>query len=326
MTTRRNFLLATGSALWLSQPRRLAWAQSVLPTNQTTASVAPTLSEQLMHTTVRLSHKSSGSEVSGTGFIVTLFQVEKTSVTVIVTNRHVVEGLGDQCTFTFAKQKSDGSPDLDNHIPVTIDNFSKKYLCHETVDLAIIPISWLLNDWIKQDVKPYYKSFSLDLIPTDAELHELTAIEPILTVGFPGQLWDNVHDLPVFHSGYTATAPFINFKGNQEFLIDIATWLGSSGSPVMLFSEGPYENKEGGLNIGRRFKLLGVVYGVALQDVRGQMVIQNAPTQVIAPGVMSVPTNLGACIDASRILEFEPLLVSKGFVPPTGYTMRAKPI
>lgn len=84
-------------------------------------------------------------------------------------------------------------------------------------------------------------------------------------------------------------------------------------------------DRHGNTNMGGvRMKLLGVVYGVGVQDVSGNVIIQNGPTQIAAAGQMAVPTNLGACISSSRILEFEPLLVSKGLTPPPGYIMRAK--
>jgi hypothetical protein len=94
----------------------------------------------------------------------------------------------------------------------------------------------------------------------------------------------------------------------------------------MLYNDGPWIDRSGATNVGGiRAKLLGVVYGVGVQDVTGKILFQNGPTQIVAPTATSVPTNLGACVKASRILEFEPLLVSKGLAkPPAGYTMRAK--
>jgi hypothetical protein len=322
MPTRRNFLLVAGGALFATKVH--AAEPAVAPTKQAAAPAALTLSDQLMHSTVRLFNKTADTEISGTGFIFALFKTEDSSIEVIVTNRHVVESLGDSCSFTLARRKADGSPDLDNHLSVVLDDFKHSFIPHPNVDLAIIPLGQLLKKWESENVVPYIVSFENNLIPTTNEVNNLTAIEQVLTVGFPGQLWDDVHDLPVFHRGYTATAPYINFKGKDEFLIDIATWPGASGSPVILFDQGSYALRQGGVAIGSRFKLLGVVYGVAVQDVHGAVLIQNAPTRVAVPGTMSVPTNLGACIDSSRILEFEPLLVSMGVQPPLGYVMRAK--
>jgi hypothetical protein len=238
MTTRRNFLLMAGSALFATKVH--AVEPAVVPTNQAAAPAALTLSDQLMHSTVRLFNKTADTEISGTGFIFALFKAGNSSIIVIVTNRHVVESLGDSCSFKLARRKADGSPDLDNHLSVVLDDFKHNFIPHPDVDLAIIPLGPLLKKWESQNAVPYFVLFENNLIPTTDELNSLTAIEQVLTVGFPGQLWDDVHNLPVFHRGYTATAPYISFKGKDEFLIDIATWPGASGSPVMLFNQGSY--------------------------------------------------------------------------------------
>jgi hypothetical protein len=212
---------------------------------------------------------------------------------------------------------------MDNHIPVEISPFQNAYIVHPDADLAIIPVAEILNDINKKIVRPFLIELDQKLIPAQSELKDLTPLEQILTVGFPGQIWDDVHNLPVFHVGYTSTAPYIDFRGRKEFLIGITTWPGSSGSPVLLYSEGSYPIRNS-LVIGSRVKLLGIVYGVAVQDVTGDIVIQSGPTQIKATGKMAIPTNLGACIQASRVLEFEPLLVRLGVKPPTGYTIRAQ--
>ena len=277
-----------------------------------------------MYSAVRLVNQTPTSVKWGTGFLFNLFNAGNFAVPVIITNRHVVEGW-DQCTFAFAGSLADGSPDLKNHIPIQINNFKTGWIPHSDADLVIIPIGQILNDLKQQGKAPFTIALEPNLIPTDDELKSLMPVEQILTVGFPGQLWDDVHNLPVFHRGFTSTAPYIDFKGKKEFLIDIATWPGASGSPVMLYNEGSWVERNGGTKLGGiRIKLLGVVYGVAVQDVTGNVLIQNAPIQFVAPSSMAVPTNLGACIQASMILEFEPLLVSKGFKPPDGYIMRAK--
>jgi hypothetical protein len=320
MLNRRDFLIATGSALLMTDQTSNASA-AVLPTSASTPQPVLTPTEQLMYSAIRLVNQKAASVSSGTGLIFNLFNTKSSQVPVIVTNRHVVEG-SDQCTFNLVGRLADGSPDLKNHIPVQLPQFQTVWTPHPDVDLVIIPIGQILNELRQHGRAPYVIALDPSLIPTDDELKSLMPVEQILTVGFPGQLWDDVHNLPVFHRGFTATAPYIDFKGKREFLIDIATWPGSSGSPVMLFNEGSWVDRTGGVSLGgMRIKLLGVVYGVAVQDVAGNVLIQNAPTQITS---VMVPTNLGACIQASRILEFEPLLVSKGVKPPAGYVMRAK--
>ena len=297
---------------------------SILPTSASAPQPQLTPTEQLMYSTVRLVNESGGLTRSGTGFFFQLFKSQESSVPVIVTNRHVVDGW-DKCAFSFAGRLADCSPDLDHHIPIQLDNFGTAWIPHPDVDLVVIPIGAALAELARVGIPPYFIALDPSLILTEGELESLTPVEQILTVGFPGQIWDDVHNTPLFHRGYTSTAPYIDFRGNKEFLIDIATWPGASGSPVLLYNDNGWMDRHGNTVLGGiRAKLLGVVYGVAVEDVTGNIVLQNAPTQIAASAALRVPTNLGACIKATRILEFEPLLASKGVKRPAGYIMRAK--
>jgi hypothetical protein len=328
MLNRREFshaMTAVGAAIFGGN---IAVADTIAPTAAAEATPKLTPTEQLMYSTVRLTYQTptqiNGNTVIqtkwGTAFLFAFFRTGQSSVPALVTNRHVVADM-KQCTFALASIGSDGMPDINNHIPIVINEFDKAWIPHPSVDLAIIPIGNILSEL---KTKPFLVFLDQTLIPTDTELKDLTPVEQVLTVGFPGAIWDDVHNLPIFHRGYTASAPYIEFKGKKEFLIDFTTWPGASGSPVLLYNEGGWVDRRGNTMMGGiRTKLIGVVYGVAEQDVRGNVVIQNGPTSIAAAGQMSVPTNLSACITASRILEFEPLLISKGVTPPPGYKMRA---
>ena len=325
MLNRREAMLTAFSAVAF-QKLRDAHAQDhhVQSTSAQTNQPALTPTEQLMYSTVRLANQNGNTVHWGTGFLFSLFNWNGRGVLVVVTNKHVVDGW-DKCTFSLASRLPDDTPDLEKHIPIQIDDLAKKLISHPSVDLVVIPVSEIFNDLVSKGQRPFTISLDQSIIPTDDELKQLMPVEQVLTVGYPGQLWDDVHNLPVFHRGYTATSPYINFRGKQEFLIDVATWPGASGSPVLLYNEGSWTVRGGSTVMGGlRAKLLGVVYGVGVQDITGNIVIQNAPTQIVVPGQMAVPTNLGACIKASRILEFEPLLVSLGVQPPAGYTIRAQ--
>jgi len=290
-------------------------AQPVLP-----------LTEQLMYSTVRLFNETGNDLHWGTGFLFNLFNVASHQVPVIVTNKHVAEDMGDDCTLTFTGRRPDGGPDLINHITVQITQFKQAWIPHPDVDVVILPVGPFLTELQNKARLPYFVTLDQSLIPTGEELKALLPVEQVLTVGFPGRLWDDTHNLPVFHRGFTASAPYIDFKGERKFLIDITTWPGASGSPVVLYNEGSWMQRDGNTQMGGvRLKLLGIATQVAVFDVRGNVTIQAAPTQVVLPSSMSVPTNLGVCIRAETVLEFEPMLVKKAIVAlPPGYVMRAK--
>jgi hypothetical protein len=322
MLNRRDFLAATGSAVLV--PKVVSGEKTqTLPTSANAPHPMLALTEQLMYSTVKLLNQERTRW--GTGFLFSLFRQGDNHVPVVVTNRHVVEALGDECVFSLTSKMPDGSPDLQNHVQIEVTDFKHSWIPHPDVDLAMFPIAKALDEIGRKGHPAFAVTLNESLIPTEDQFKALLPVEQILTVGFPGGLWDNVHNLPVFHRGYTATAPYINFQGRREFLIDITTWFGSSGSPVLLFNDGPWQDRNGVINEGGvRIKLIGIICAVAVEDVSGNVRIEKEPTEGYARGNLSVPINLGVCINASRILEFEPIFVGGGYQPPAGYKMRAQ--
>jgi hypothetical protein len=149
-------------------------------------------------------------------------------------------------------------------------------------------------------------------------------LEDILVIGYPDGISDLANNVPVLRRGITATPFYLNFNGEKKFLIDASIFPGSSGSPVFLYNQGTWATRSGGTSIGTRVQLLGIVYGVAMHTTTGEIRLLPAPTQMRPMVLSAIPNNVGACIKSSRILEFEPLLVQHGFVPPQGYAMRAQ--
>jgi hypothetical protein len=265
-----------------------------------------------------------GETSSGTGFLFSLFRVGGVSIPAIVTNKHVIAGASTvHLRFTLAVE--DNKPDYGNFVDIKLDNFENLWVphSHPDVDLAIFPCGQLLNNLEKSGKKPFIIAISDEFILKDNDTRELTPLEELIVIGYPDGISDSKNNTPILRKGITATPVFLDFEGRKEFLIDAAIYPGSSGSPVYLFNIGSYPGKNGGIIIGSRVKLLGIVYAVAQHSVNGEIRIVPAPTQS-APVVSSlIPNNLGVCIAASRILEFEPILMKRGVSPPDGYKIRS---
>lgn len=282
------------------------------------------LAQQLMYSTVRLELPTEIGLRTGTGFFFNLFGTEKITVPVIVTNKHVVEG-ANTLRFRVPLSGSDGKPVLGQFRGCQIDDLDKVTIPHPNVDLAIIPLAAIMAVLIEQQFISHAAFLSSTIMPDTETISRFSPLEPLLTVGYPGQLWDHVNNLPLFHRGGTATPINIDFQGRKEFLVDFATWPGSSGSPVFVYNEmGYFDAKSNAYLMGaNRIFLAGVVYGVATQEVGGNVVIKTAPTQPTElASYAAVPTNLGACIKASCILDFEKLIIARGFTPPDNYVSR----
>jgi hypothetical protein len=133
--------------------------------------------------------------------------------------------------------------------------------------------------------------------------------------------------MPVVRRGITATPAYLEFEGKKQFLVDAPIYHGSSGSPVFLFNRGAWmDERRGNIALSLRLKFLGVVYGAEMQNTPGPITFAPIPTQMRPMATTEVPMNLGVCLFASRMLDFEPEFVRRGFVPPDGYQMRAVPV
>jgi hypothetical protein len=290
------------------------------PEPQPTASLLA--SEQLMHCTIKL-EVTDPAGATGTGFLYTFHEHEGRSLPAIITNTHVVRG-ARSIKFSLTKKGKDQSPQYQSVLPVRLDDIQRRTINHPDADLSAIVIGDVLESLVQNGNAPFLVALGRGLIPSAMALRELSPLETVLTVGYPGQLWDDVNNLPIFHRGNTATAPYIDFKGKKEFLVDFATWPGASGSPVFVFNEGSvFNSRTGSLSLGQsRVLLIGVVYGVAVQEVTGNVVVQQGPTSFSSTPLLAasnVPTNLGVCLRAERIIELERFLFNLGILAPAGY-------
>lgn len=287
---------------------------------------ALSVTEKLMHATTRIECINANGAVSfGTGFFYKLFVSGDQYVPVIVTNKHVLDG-NLKARLVMTMSKDDGSPDIGKLQRVEIFDLQGQWLGHSDpkVDLAILPIGNIVGALSNRGTIPFLVFIDQSIIPDSDMLKSLTPVEDVLVVGYPDGIWDSHNNSPVFRRGITATPPYLNFNGESEFLIDCSIFPGSSGSPVFLHNSGSYATRNGGLAVGGRTYFLGVVYAVALHAVTGELRIVPAPTNTRTLSISAIPNNLGLCVMASRVLDFEPILARAGKVSvPTGYKMRS---
>jgi Trypsin-like peptidase domain len=329
MFTRRAFIPHTGAGIITSilAPRSRAEGSDKPISNDNSLGLSN--AEKILFNTIRLVDDSGKTPISGTGFIFAFFHSATREYPVIVTNRHVVEPM-KSCTFLFHKQLTAIQPDYFGTLPVTISDVSSRRIPHKTQDLAIIPIDTYINDLANKGTPPFRVAMTRSNVPNDDELNALNPIEEVLTVGYPSGLTDPLHNLPLFHSGHTATPPFLPFptvvkdpehgdtsyQNDKTFAVDFTTWFGSSGSPVFIYNTRGFTDRSGAMHpLTQRIMLLGIVEGLVSMPVPGAITLNVVPNAIQGTQTVNIPANLGMCLSSSSILDFEQILMERGVVP-----------
>lgn len=264
--------------------------------------------EQLTHSTVRIETNLNGGGVStGTGFYMNFLQKEDSCIPVIVTNKHVVSNANiGQFHVTLAT--NEGLPDTGKHQKFQFDQFEQRCIKHPNpeVDLAAFPIGPLVNQVQQTGQQLFYVPLKTNLIPSDEERQSYSSMEDIVMIGYPNGIWDAKNNLPVIRKGITATHSSVPWNGKSEFLTDIASFPGSSGSPVFLANIGGYMDNIGNIYMGSsRIRLLGVHYAGAMHTASGQIKIVTAPTSNVPIPITQIPNNIGVAINSKEIFGLE---------------------
>jgi hypothetical protein len=237
-STRRTFVGGMGSAVVTSAFMHACplEAKMIEPT---------TVTEQMMYCTARIvGLNASGTAFkTGTGFFYQ-FPVaasDNRNIPILVTNKHVIEGVV-QVEFVIHTNSS-GGPKPDGKTGVR--SLFSDWVPHPNprVDLCALPVGGVVNE-----AKGFFRSLDPSIVPSEAQLEQLSAVEDILMVGYPNGLWDAVNNCPLIRRGITASHPAVDFDvdGVATTVVDIACFPGSSGSPVILHNHGSYGDKRGG--------------------------------------------------------------------------------
>jgi hypothetical protein len=259
------------------------------------------LAEQLQHVTCLVKTDVG----AGTGFIYNISAHENHTLPMLVTNRHVISG-STETFFRMTICNADGTPNFGKYVSFQIPTTAWKTHPNAAIDLAMTPISHLVNQAVEHDFKPFFRHISKDNVADEGYLMNMDAIENIIMIGYPIGISDEANNLPVIRRGITASRIGLRYNERPEFLIDCACFPGSSGSPVFQYDTGPHLTRDGGTSLGGvKFKFLGILWGGPQHQVDGEIVAKPIETAVKPVSVTQVMMNLGFCIRASELAGFE---------------------
>lgn len=272
------------------------------------AMISPTsVTERLLFTTFRIETRlASGLTGTGTGFLFHFRLDDTRHLPVIITNKHVIEGA---VTGKFQLHEADT---VDGQIrptgrffDVQLEDFEKRWFPHQeaSVDLCAMLFQPIRAEAEKAGKRVFAAAFDDSILPTDALLSDLTAVEDILIAGYPTGLWDESNNLPLIRRGITASHPAMDYCGRPEFVVDAACFPDSSGSPVVLVNNGVYIGKKGELQVGGgRYALLGVLYAGPQWTAEGKVVQQPIPATYQPVSMTKVMIHLGYVVKAREIV------------------------
>lgn len=264
--------------------------------------------EQLAYSTVRIECVlDDGRETTATGFYVQMLKHGEQSYPVIVTSKHAIQGATvGRIHMTMANDS--GEPILGSHQLLELRDFESRWILHPDakIDLAILPFQSFARELRG---KPFFIAIGTEYIPNEAERAEFSLMEDVVMIGYPDGIWDEVNNLPVVRKGITATHIKTRYNGDDVFLVDIASFPGSSGSPVLIVNISGYTDAKGTTHLGvPRVKLIGVFMMGGQHEITGERSDDESSVSQGRFARAMIPNNIGIVANSMRIKDFEPIL------------------
>ena len=238
----------------------------------------------------------------GTGFFMQMSK--EVGDRLLITNWHVVEDLRSIRFLMHRSPQVYDASKSSKFVEINLKDAQRRWIRHPdpVVDLCAANLYDLCLDARISDTIAS-APFLLDEIPSEENLRELRAVEEVVMVGYPNACIDEVNNLPLIRKGITASHPAVDFNGERKAAVDIACFLGSSGSPVVLLNEGQWFDRKGGMFHGSRCWLLGVLFEAEYLEIDGSPNIQKIPSATInGQWPRMVGTHLGFYQKARELL------------------------
>jgi hypothetical protein len=259
--------------------------------------------------TVRLECRLDGSSVRrGSGFFYEFSSQRGSPSSVIITNTHVVQG-AKSVSFHLCAADADGNPVRGRHHQITVESIERFLVYHpdKAVDLCAILLDSMHAVAASEGMKLCYRTIPETVTISEVELALIGPVEDVIVVGYPVGLWDSVNNRPVVRRGITATPLDVDFDGRPEFLIDAASFEGSSGSPVFRYQSplAQIDPDHFDLLTSPRIRFVGILARGEEHARRAELtnVLQTSDSGAYA-GV-DIPLHIGHVIKASTL---EPLV------------------
>lgn len=266
-----------------------------------------TVFEKLLYSTVKITVQRGATISTGTGFFYAVDLGNNQMSPLLVTNKHVLAQGGVASIWCHERASGSALKSSGSVKQATITVAPGATIEHPdpNVDLCAVFIADILQQAENAGTPLLFIPLSKEIIPQGSKWNEFDALEEVIMVGCPNGIYDTVNYNPIIRSGITATPLAQKYLGKPEFMVDMACFPGSSGSPILLVNQLGYRDKNSGsfmMGSGRVF-FLGILYAGPLVTNHGQIVLGQAP-QVVTNTMM----HLGNAVRSSEMLEIEKLV------------------
>lgn len=229
------------------------------------------LSEKLFYNSVRLTSRLHGADTgSGTGFFYSFSHSDGTQKIAILTNKHVIEGsdsIGAICNTANHGAAS---------INLTLSHNNLISHPDQNVDLCAILIDEILTIAASNGMEILFCVMSTENIPAPDMWQNFDAIEDVTMLGCPNGLFDSFNNMPIARNGITASHLAKQYNGRNEFVVDMACFPGSSGSPIFIYDRNGYFDKKTNTHMAcGRFFFIGILYAGPMIDSTGEITLST---------------------------------------------------
>jgi Trypsin-like peptidase domain len=276
-----------------------------------------TIAERLLYSTVKITaYQGENAIGTGTGFFMRFAERDERFIPAIVTNKHVVQGadrIMAVCHF------DDGDRPSGKFVACTIVIAPGSYIEHPDhfVDLCAIPMGDIMNKALNAGTPIFMQWLDKGIIPEESEWQDFDAIEEVTMIGCPNGISDEVNNLPMARRGITASPLSKKYNGKEEFVVDMACFPGSSGSPVFIYDRNGYlDRKTNVYRMGaQRIMLVGILYAGPQIANNGQIILAQPPRVMVAAMM-----HLGNVIRSSELHVIDAEFCKRILVPATPET------
>lgn len=251
--------------------------------------------------------RNPGVVSSGTGFFYRV-DTNQGPVMMIVTNKHVVDGL-DLLRFHMALSDGSGKRVFGPAEIATVNTARYPIFRHPdpNVDLALIAAMPILEEINRGGKTPFFLPLTKENFPPNWLSRKLTAFTNVIMIGFPNGLMDTANNLPISRRGILSTHYYADYNGAKNFVVDIAAFGGSSGSPIFAYFEGMAPTETGWAIGENSLYFIGVLHSGPTLSAQGEVITAPIPTSRQISKI-SLMMHLGYCAKAVLLDDFVPLI------------------